>query len=126
MRVIRANENRIEPGFGGATRLVIHVPTFDEVTWSELSDDGVFTRAMARMAGVELEVTGIPEEEGPPVLFAAFAGPADDGPFSGCARHAVESEGHASLGEAQRWAHQEGVKVLRAILADVAVAMEAP
>lgn len=95
----------------------ITIPALEALEWT--TSDRVVRAITAQVAGVLIELTGVPnEDDSPPAAWDVFVGPDPDGPF----RYRVyTSDEHLPLEEAKARGYELALGMLRTILSDIAV-----
>jgi len=100
-------------------QFVINVLEFDDLVWA--GETRVLQHLSTTVAGVLVELKGVPSEEEPsePACWDVWVGvDADTSPYR---YRAHEREQHLPLEEAKRYGYDQALALLRRILSDVAV-----
>ena len=95
----------------------ITVPAPEALEWT--TSDRVVRAITAQVAGVLIELTGVPnEDDSPPAAWNVFVGPNPEGPFR---YRAHTGDEHLPLEEAKARGYELALGMLRTVLGDIAV-----
>lgn len=95
----------------------ITIPALEALDWT--TSDRVVRAITAQVAGVLIELTGVPnEDDSPPAAWNVFVGPDPEGPF---AYRAHTGDEYLPLEQAKARGYELALALLRTILSDIAV-----